>query len=83
MITGYLPAPTGPFGHIRHRLGRKYRNAAAQSFMHGHHLVVGAGAACVLAAAVIALLGFRGPGRPPASWRPSTRRPIRWSAATR
>jgi MFS transporter, DHA2 family, methylenomycin A resistance protein len=43
-------------------LGPAYRHAAAQSFVHGYHLAVGIGAAFVLAAAIIALTGFRRPG---------------------
>ena len=42
-------------------LGPAYQDAAAGAFTHGYHLAVGAGALCVLAAAVIALLGFRHP----------------------
>jgi hypothetical protein len=38
-----------------------YRDAAARAFAHGYHLAVGAGAICVLAAAVTAVLGFRRP----------------------
>jgi MFS transporter, DHA2 family, methylenomycin A resistance protein len=40
-------------------LGPAYRDAAARAFAHGYHLAVGAGAICVLAAAVTALVGFR------------------------
>jgi EmrB/QacA subfamily drug resistance transporter len=47
---------------VTHALGSGYQAAAAQSFIHGYHLAVGIGAACVLAAAVTALLGFRRPG---------------------
>jgi MFS transporter, DHA2 family, methylenomycin A resistance protein len=46
---------------VTHALGSAYQDAAAQSFLHGYHLAVGIGAACVLAAAVTALLGFRRP----------------------
>jgi MFS transporter, DHA2 family, methylenomycin A resistance protein len=52
---------------VTHALGSAYQDAAAQAFIHGYHLAVGIGAACVLAAATIALLGFRRP-RPPASF---------------
>jgi hypothetical protein len=44
---------------VAHALGAAYQDPAAQSFIHGYHLVVGIGAACVLAAATTALLGFR------------------------
>jgi MFS transporter, DHA2 family, methylenomycin A resistance protein len=47
---------------VTQALGPAYQDAAAQSFLHGYHLAVGIGAACVLAAAVTALLGFRRPG---------------------
>jgi predicted MFS family arabinose efflux permease len=40
-------------------LGLRYRDAAVQSFVHGYHLAVGAGAACLLAAALIAFIGLR------------------------
>jgi hypothetical protein len=46
---------------VTHALGPAYRAAAAQSFIHGYRLAVGIGAACVLAAAATALLGFRRP----------------------
>jgi MFS family permease len=42
-------------------LGAAYRQPAAQSFVHGYHVAVGVGAGCLLAAAVIAVLGFRPP----------------------
>jgi hypothetical protein len=42
-------------------LGAAYRQPAAQSFAHGYRVAVGVGAACLLAAAVIAVLGFRRP----------------------
>jgi MFS transporter, DHA2 family, methylenomycin A resistance protein len=42
-------------------LGPSYRDAAGQSFAHGYHLTAGIGAACVVAAAAIALLGLRCP----------------------
>ena len=40
-------------------LGAAYRQPAAQAFADGYHVAVGAGAACLLAAAVIAVRGFR------------------------
>jgi hypothetical protein len=48
---------------VTQALGPAYRDAAAQSFIHGYHLAVGTGAALVLAAAVTALIGF---------WRPAS-----------
>jgi MFS transporter, DHA2 family, methylenomycin A resistance protein len=62
----------GHVSAVTQALGPAYRDAAAQSFVHGYHLAVGVGAACVLAAAAAALLGFRRPtsasagGEPPA-----------------
>ena len=44
---------------VAETLGAGYRQLAAQSFAHGYHLAVAVGAACLLAAAVIAILGFR------------------------
>jgi MFS transporter, DHA2 family, methylenomycin A resistance protein len=44
---------------VARALGAAYRQPAAQSFAHGYHVAVGVGAACLLAAAVIAILGFR------------------------
>ena len=41
-------------------LGPGYRQAATEAFMHGYRLAVGAGAACLLAAACVAALGLRG-----------------------
>ena len=46
---------------VAQRLGSGYGHPAAQSFVHGYHVAVGAGAACLLAAAVIAVVGFRRP----------------------
>jgi MFS transporter, DHA2 family, methylenomycin A resistance protein len=46
---------------VAQRLGSRYRLPAAQSFVHGYHVAVGVGAACLLAAAVVAVLGFRRP----------------------
>ena len=39
-------------------LGRQYRAPAVQSFAYGYHLALVVGAACLLAAALIALVGF-------------------------
>ena len=39
-------------------LGRAYRPPAVQSFAYGYHLALVVGAACLLAAALIALVGF-------------------------
>jgi MFS transporter, DHA2 family, methylenomycin A resistance protein len=47
---------------VAETLGAAYRQPAAQSFAHGYHVAVGVGAACLLAAAVIAILGFRQSG---------------------
>jgi MFS transporter, DHA2 family, methylenomycin A resistance protein len=44
---------------VAHALGAPYRQPAAQSFAHGYHVAVAVAAACLLAAAVIAVLGFR------------------------
>jgi len=46
---------------VTRALGPGYREAAAQSFVQGYHLAIGIGAACLLAAAAVALLGLRGP----------------------
>jgi MFS transporter, DHA2 family, methylenomycin A resistance protein len=46
---------------VTHALGPAYQDAAAQSFVHGYRVSVGIGAACVLAAAITALLGLRRP----------------------
>jgi len=46
---------------VTRALGPAYQHAAAQSFVHGYHLAIGIGAACVLAAAATALLGLRRP----------------------
>lgn len=48
-------------GDVTSALGLAYRQPAAQSFAVGYHLAVGVGAACLLAAAIIAVLGFRPP----------------------
>ena len=44
---------------VAETLGAGYRQLAAQSFAHGYHLAVAVGAACLLAAAGIAVVGFR------------------------
>ena len=46
-------------GAVTRALGSAYRRPAAESFVHGYHLAVGAGAASLLAAAVVAVIGFR------------------------
>jgi MFS transporter, DHA2 family, methylenomycin A resistance protein len=69
---------------VTHALGSAYRNAAAQSFIHGYHLAVGLGAACVVAAAVTALLGLGRPRSETSARRPATSSPhrqVRRSAA--
>lgn len=58
-------------GAVTRTLGSAYRRPAAQSFVHGYHLAVGVGAACLLAAAVIAVAGLRPPAPAP-SPRPSS-----------
>jgi hypothetical protein len=45
---------------VARTLGAAYRQPAAASFEHGYHLAVGAGAGCLLVAALIAVAGFRG-----------------------
>ena len=45
---------------VARTLGAAYRQPAAASFEHGYHLAVGAGAGCLLLAALIAVAGFRG-----------------------
>jgi MFS transporter, DHA2 family, methylenomycin A resistance protein len=47
---------------VAETLGAAYRQPAAQSFTHGYRVAVAVGAACLLAAAVIAVLGFRQSG---------------------
>lgn len=44
---------------VTNALGPGYRQDAARAFVHGYQFAVGVGAACLLAAAIIALLGFR------------------------
>lgn len=60
---------------VARTLGAAYRQPAAASFEHGYHLAVGAGAACLLVAALIAVAGFRGrPTPPPAPPLPPSQR---------
>jgi MFS transporter, DHA2 family, methylenomycin A resistance protein len=54
-------------------LGAAYRHPAVQSFVHGYHLAVGVAAACLLAAAVLAVSGFRRPSSAPS---PEPRSPL-------
>jgi hypothetical protein len=61
---------------VTRALGGAYRQPAAQSFVHGYHLAVGVGAACLLAAAVIAVLGFRGQSEARACSSSSTSMPL-------
>lgn len=44
---------------VTQALGATYRHPAAQAFIHGYHLAVGVGAACLVAAGLVALVGFR------------------------
>jgi hypothetical protein len=44
---------------VAETLGAGYRQLAARSFAHGYQLAVAVGAACLLAAASIAVVGFR------------------------
>jgi hypothetical protein len=61
----------GRIGTVSHALGSAYRYPAAQSFVHGYHLAVTAGATCLLAAAAVAVIGFR--TRPPRTPAPADR----------
>jgi MFS transporter, DHA2 family, methylenomycin A resistance protein len=49
----------GRISAVTSALGHAYRHPAAHAFVHGYHLAVGAGAACLLLAAVVAAAGFR------------------------
>jgi len=51
---------------VARTLGPAYRPPAAAAFEHGYHLAVGAGAGCLLLAALIAAAGFRGAALPAA-----------------
>jgi len=44
---------------VTRSLGAAYRHPAAAAFVHGYHLAVGAGAACLVAAGLIAIIGLR------------------------
>jgi MFS transporter, DHA2 family, methylenomycin A resistance protein len=46
-------------GAVSNTLGRAYRSQATASFVHGYHIAVGVGAACLLTAAAVAAIGFR------------------------
>lgn len=46
-------------GSARARQPRTYRQPAIQAFLHGYHLAVGIGAGILLAAALIAVTGFK------------------------
>ena len=52
---------------VARTLGAAYRQPAAASFEHGYQLAVGAGAGCLLLAALIAVAGFRGQQAMPAA----------------
>ena len=58
---------------VTQAVGPAYRDAAAQAFIHGYQLAVGAAAIFLLAAAATALLGFRQPSSP-SSARPTNPR---------
>ena len=49
----------GRIAAVTEALGPAYRHPAAQSFLHGYQLAVGVAAACLLAAAVVAVVAFR------------------------
>jgi hypothetical protein len=58
-------------------LGPSYRQPAANAFVSGYHLAVGVGAACLLVAVAIALLGFRqAPAVAPPSAVPASARAL-------
>jgi EmrB/QacA subfamily drug resistance transporter len=69
---------------VTNTLGSAFRHPAIESFVHGYHLAVGVGAACLLLAALVAVLGFhRGASAAPAvnaSPLPSRDHPSRWAA---
>jgi MFS transporter, DHA2 family, methylenomycin A resistance protein len=44
---------------VTRSLGAAYRHPAAESFVHGYHLAVGVGAACLVFAALVAVVGLR------------------------
>jgi hypothetical protein len=65
-------------GAVTETLGPAYRHPAVQSFVHGYHLAVGVAAACLLAATVVAVVGFGRPSSPivqaSGSWSPTQSR---------
>ena len=67
-LSGYLRAAAarqaqnvdgGRITAVTRALGSAYHHPAAQAFVHGYHVAVGAGAACLLTAGLIALVGFQ------------------------
>jgi MFS transporter, DHA2 family, methylenomycin A resistance protein len=68
----------GRIAAVSRALGPAYRTPAAGAFVHGYHLAVGAGALCLLLAALAtaALPSRPGPGQPPADGL-SPRQPAR------
>lgn len=50
---------SGRVAAVVQRLGASYRKPAGDAFVHGYHVAVGVGAACLLLAALVALFGFR------------------------
>jgi MFS transporter, DHA2 family, methylenomycin A resistance protein len=67
---GMVPDVTsGRVAVLSRALGAAYRQPAAASFVHGYQLAVGTGAACLLAAAAVAVTGLRrgSPGGPGAA----------------
>jgi predicted MFS family arabinose efflux permease len=67
-------------GAVSHTLGSAYRHPAAQSFVHGYHLAVIVGAACLLVAAVVAVIGF--PTRPSRTAAPADQDGRRFPTST-
>lgn len=59
--------PVPASARVTRTLGSTYHHAAAESFAHGYHLAVGVGAACLLVAAAVAVIGFRRLGSPGAA----------------
>lgn len=49
----------GHLGAVTRALGAGARSEAARSFVHGYHVAVGVGAACVFVAGALALIGLR------------------------
>jgi hypothetical protein len=62
VATGCLAAAMGVFALSR--VTTTYRSSAVQSFVHGYHLAVGVAAACLLVAAVLAVIGLGRPSSP-------------------